>query len=152
MNRFWSSLKGHSMSPSLLDQDEVLIEEVSYANLQLGDVVLFLDQESREVTLHRLIEFPFTTKGDLSLLSEKNPKEALIGKCLGFFRKGFYQKLPASDSLTGWLLITLSRSRLRGALTRKLAMVGLIVLSKVREVCSDKTRLDHKEELNLSDL
>lgn len=152
MNHFWIKLNGESMGPLLLDADEVVIEEVPFSSAKRGDVVLFLDQKSRELTLHRLIDFPFITKGDFSWCAEENPKEAFIGKAIGFSRHGAYRKLPASGSIMGLFTLTLSRHRMRGFVGRKMALIGLIFLSKIYAICSDKTRVDHSEELNLGDL
>ncbi len=154
MTKYWIKLNGHSMYPLLRDSDEVLIEPIANEQLKHGDVILFLDQSTKELTLHRLIEFSMTTmttKGDFSLNTEENLAEGQLGKAIGFKRGGFYRVLPAADSILGRLFLYFSLQRGKGFFKRKMARILLIVLTKVFEVCSDKTRLNHNEVPHLND-
>ncbi|RPJ74720.1 MAG: hypothetical protein EHM20_10145 [Alphaproteobacteria bacterium] len=151
MNKYWIKFNGQSMSPLLRDNDEILIEPVGDEALKIGDVILFLDQSSKELTLHRLMALPLTTKGDFSLSSEVNPLNSHLGKALGFKRQGIYRALPGAESLFGKLFLYFSKQRAKGFFKRKMALVALVILTKTFEVCSEKTNSNHNEVPHLND-
>lgn len=136
MKKFWTTLNGHSMSPLLRDLDKVLIEPVAPSALKCGDIVLFLDLDSRELTLHRLISSSFDTKGDYSLYLEANSQDAFIGKAIGFSRDDFYRELPAHGSFFNKCFIFLSKLRMRGLFLRRISRLLQIILTKVFEFCT----------------
>ncbi|MFA6236652.1 MAG: S24/S26 family peptidase [Bacteriovorax sp.] len=151
MKTFWINLKGSSMSPLLIDQDEILIESVAWENLMCGDLVLFFDQETKELILHRLIDLSFQTKGDLSLCAETISREGYFGRAVGYRRVGHYRALPATNSRFNSLFVLCSKMRMKGPLTRKLARMFFIVLTRVFEFCNEKTRTNHSEAQMLFD-
>lgn len=140
------------MSPLILANDEILIQEIQKADLFVGNIVLFLDQGSKELTLHRLINKPFTTKGDYSLLSETNPEENILGLAIGYRRGNFYRELPLQNSLFSKFYLMFSRMRVKEHWGNKLAKLILIFLTKYFEFYNGKTKLDHSEMQKLSDL
>lgn len=151
MKNYWITLKGQSMSPLLHDLDQVLITPIILENLKCGDIVLFIDQSSKELTLHRLINFPFCTKGDFSLCFENNPSESFLGKAIGFRRDNIYRVFPSHGSLMNRCYMFFSIYRMKGFFLRKWAYVFLVILTMVFEFCSEKTKLDHNKEQMLID-
>lgn len=152
MMKFWVKYNGLSMSPLLKDQDVVLISALNKEDMKCGDILLFLDQTTKELTLHRLIDFPFQTKGDISLYAEMNPLDSCLGKAIGFKRGLFYRNLPSQNSIYNESYLCFSKLRMKGAIYRKLAHLFLLILTKLFEFCNEKTTLDHNEELLLTDL
>ncbi len=152
MKKFWINYLGQSMSPLLQDDDQILIESINPDQLNYGDVVLFLDQQSRELTLHRLIEFPLQTKGDFSLAYEANANEALLGRAIGFERKDYFRKFPASHSRFTKVFLLLSKLRMQGRTSRRIALGMLFILTKIFQFYSDKTKLNYNKEQFLADL
>ena len=152
MNKFLIKLNGLSMTPLLCDQDEIQIESLNISDLKYGDIVLFLDQSSKKLTIHRLIDFPLKTKGDFSLLAEENSIDSCLGKATGIRRGNVYWDLPCSNSLFNTLFLFLSEMRMKGYFLRKLALALMIILTKVFVFCSDKTISNHNEVPTLNDL
>jgi hypothetical protein len=152
MNKFWIELNGKSMSPLLRHQDTVLIEPASIESLKYGDIILYFDQSCKELTLHRLIGFPMKTKGDLSLIAEFPLFDSSFGKAIGFKREKFYRKLPLQNSIFTTLYLIFSKLRMKGFFQRKVARVFLLILTITFELCSEKTKLDHRQEQLLTDL
>ena len=107
------------MSPLLHDGDDILITVEGIDSLRSADIVLFYDQTSRELTLHRYIDDRLTTKGDFSCVSEVNSRDSVLGKAVGYKRKNIYKALPKSGSWIGRLFLLLSLMRLRGYFFRK---------------------------------
>ena len=151
MKKFWINHKGLSMSPLLLEGDIILIEQKVPGDFSRGEIILFMDQTSKELTLHRLIEKPFRTKGDLSLCAETNSIDSYFGKAIGYKRGNFYKQLPDNNSFFCRFYLNFSKLRMNGFIMRKLGRVGLIILTKVFESCSEKTMLNHNEEQKLTD-
>jgi hypothetical protein len=152
MNEYWINYVGPSMSPLLQTNDQVLIEPIEATQLQCGDIILFLDQSSRELTLHRLIELPLQTKGDFSLGSEYVATDSILGRAIGFERLDYFRKFPIHNSKFNKLYLFLSKKRMEGRASRRMALVMLFILTKVFELCSDKTKLNHNKEQFLTDL
>ena len=132
-NQFWIKLCGHSMSPILKDQDNIFIKPIKPDELNIGDVILFIDQESRELTLHRLIGFPLITKGDYSLIYESNPIENLIGKALAFEREACLYPV-----LNSRLLLACSKLRLSNKAGRFLGLIGFLIYSAITKLSRNK--------------
>lgn len=145
MKCFWIKLSGHSMTPLLQSGDDILIAVQDPNDLRPADIVLFYDQTSKELTLHRFIGETLTTKGDFSCVLEVNPRESLLGKAIGYKRNNIYKKLPKSGSWIGRLFLLLSLMRMRGYFVRKYALLGLMVLTKFPVFDNDKTSLNHTE-------
>lgn len=152
MKKFWINHKGLSMSPLLKDGDKILIDQNAIEDLKCGDIILFLDQSSKELTLHRLIDFPLKTKGDLNLCAEMNPLESCLGKAVGYRRNELYKTLPIADSTMSKCYLYLSKLRLKGFFLRKSSRYLLFVVTFIFEFYSEKTKLDHNEEHLLNDL
>lgn len=152
MKKYWIPLSGHSMGPFLKNADNILIEQVLIESLDRGDIILFLDQQSKELTLHRLVQFPLKTKGDFSLSFEDNPQGNFIGKAIGYNRDGHYRQLPGSGFRFNKIVLYFSKKRTKGYFVRKYAFTCLFILAKVFEFCSGKARICHNEEQSLSDL
>lgn len=152
MKRFWINLKGKSMSPLLRENDQILIESTEIENLKCGEVILYFDPLSNELTLHRLIEIPLKTKGDLNLASENISRDSYFGRAIGFKRDLYYRTLPSRESVLNNLFLFCSKLRTKGFIQRKIAHLLLIIIARVFLSCSEKTRLSHSEELALTDL
>lgn len=152
MKNFWIPYNGKSMSPLLKDRDQILIESVTLSELKQGDIILFLDKESHELTLHRIIELPFQTKGDFSLLLDSDSREGFLGRALGYERKYFYRKFPEHHSLFQKYFVLFSKGRMKGFFTRKLSLIQLMLLTSVFELLCEKTRSDRNREQLINDL
>jgi hypothetical protein len=152
MKKFWINHKGISMSPLLKEGDTILIDPKVPGDFQCGDIILFMDHSSKELTLHRLIAKPMKTKGDLSLYAEMNSEENCFGKAIGFKRGNIYNALSPNDSIFCKLFLYFSKLRMKGLFFRKFGRLCLIILTKVFEFCSEKTTLNHSEEQILTDL
>ena len=146
-NYFWINLNGHSMYPTLLDQDEILIKSIKISELQLGDIVLFIDKDSRELTLHRLIGFPLITKGDFSHFLETNTEDLFLGKAVSC-KRGL-QMIGLTNNK--WLLI-FSKLRLKNRVLRYTGLIGLHLISMFSQFYNAKTKLDHNKRPQKDDL
>lgn len=149
MNKFWIDLKGKSMSPLLLENDRILIEPIAVEALSVGDILLFIDQHSKEITLHRLIEHPNKTKGDLSLLVEVFDPNTFLGKAVGFMRRDIYHSLPIDGSYFNLIFLKMSKLRMKGFFIRKMAYVMLLIFARFFLFYNGKTKLSHNEEQTL---
>lgn len=149
MNKFWIDLKGKSMSPLLLENDRILIESIAVEAVSVGDILLFIDQQSKEITLHRLIELPNKTKGDLSLLVEVFDPSTFLGKAVGFMRRDIYQSLPIDGSYFNLIFLKMSKLRMKGFFIRKMAYVMLLIFARFFLFYNGKTKLNHNEEQTL---
>lgn len=141
--KFWITLNGQSMSPLLQQQDEILIEPISLEKIKLGDIILFQDKESSELTIHRLIAFPFTTKGDFSLMSEENCSDCYLGRAVGFKRKDRFRELSYNQKA----FLTCSILRMSNFIMRKVGLFGLIYLTTFFEFYNAISKSDHTKEL-----
>lgn len=141
---FWIKLNGNSMMPLLSDQDDVLIRPIGQ-DISPGDIILFQDSSSKELTLHRLIEKPFRTKGDFSLCSEINTIESCLGTAIAYRRNNSYRLLPSSNSFFAKTFTKACKLRLKGCFLRKLARVILVILTMLFEIYSEKTKSSHSE-------
>lgn len=146
-NFFWTTLNGHSMYPSLHDQDEILIQSIKMHELVLGDIVLFIDKDSRELTLHRLVDFPLKTKGDFSHICENNSEDFILGKGI------CYKRGLSTFAITNnkWVLV-FSRMRLKNRIFRYVGLMGLFLISYFSRLYSAKTKLDHNKMPQEDDL
>ena len=137
--KFWIRLNGQSMSPLLLDQDEILIEPTTFEKIKCGDIVLFKDAASTELTVHRLVAFPFYTKGDYSLIGETNHVGCFLGLAIGYKRGDQFRKISEHSNL----FLFFSKLRMKNYVVRKVGLMGLIVLATFFEFYSAKTKSDH---------
>ena len=87
------------MSPTILSGDEVLIKSCSIDDVRIGEVTLFIDQNSKELTLHRLIELPLQTKGDNSYFFENNLIESFLGKAILIKKNNQFYEIPTSQKI-----------------------------------------------------
>jgi hypothetical protein len=153
MKKFWIKLNGRSMSPLILDQDNILIVPFAPGDeIKCGDIVLLFESLTQQLVLHRYIDKLITTKGDFSICSEKTSPEICLGRAVAFQRENRFCSLTTSESFITQLFIFFSRLRMRGLFVRKFALVGLITLTKGHEFYNDKTSLSHSEVLCLADL
>lgn len=74
--------------------DEVLIKSCALDEVCIGEVALFIDQNSKELTLHRLIESPLRTKGDNSYFFENNLIESFLGKAILIKTNDQFYEIP----------------------------------------------------------
>lgn len=139
MNSFWITFNGKSMHPFLRDEDELFVTEAS--SWKTGDIVLYKDRASGELTVHRIISDNLQTKGDFSLCLDGNTPEDFLGKVMAVKRKGVVFKLQLSET-QGSVLAFFSRLRLKGWWLRKIGLTGLFFLSFW------KSRENHKSELH----
>jgi signal peptidase I len=138
---FWIKLNGNSMSPLLHDQDNIFIAFVSYDQIKIGDIVLFKDHAIGELTLHRIIDFPFKTKGDFSLLHEENSIEFLLGKAMGFSRDKKYRSLDKFNNL----FTLFSKLRNENYFVRKIGLIGLHFMTIIFEFYSAIAKIDRSK-------
>lgn len=122
MKTFWIPFSGMSMHPFLKDKDELLVSET--CEWKVGDLVLYRDKESRELTVHRIISSSLQTKGDYSLCLDQNSPEDFLGKVTAFKRNGVLFSLENSRS-QATMLAFFSRLRLKGWVLRKIGLMGL---------------------------
>lgn len=134
MNSFWISFSGKSMHPFLRDHDELFVTPAS--RWKKGDIVLYKDKISGELTVHRIVTDNFQTKGDYSLCLDQNSPDEFLGKVSAFKRNGQYFSLEKTERVAA-LIAFFSLLRLKGPLLRKIGLAGLIFLS----FC--KTSADH---------
>jgi signal peptidase I len=139
LDSFWIKLNGQSMSPLLQDQDLICINPIRYDELKLGDIVLFKDQQSNELTIHRFVNYPFTTKGDFSCVGETNLPNCLLGCAVAYRRTDIVRNLTAFNSLYCFF----SKLRMSNYVIRKIGLIGLIILTNVLELYNAKTKSDH---------
>jgi signal peptidase I len=108
MNYFKIDIKGNSMSPLIIEGDEITFTKESGINL--GDIVLFKDETS-EYIAHRVISLnPLETKGDNSTCSENISKLQIFGKAVSI------NKRRVDISLSGkspWMKLYALISKLR---------------------------------------
>lgn len=136
--KFWIRFNGYSMSPLLHDYDELLIEPLDLNQVSCGEIVLFKDFNSQELTVHRLMELPFKTKGDFSLQYEENPSYTYIGRVIAFRRSDVYFQL-SQNRLLQKMFLFFSKMRTQNKLIRKIGLAGLFILVKTFSVYSAKT-------------
>ena len=148
MNDFWIRLNGSSMFPLLQDQNEILITATKYENLKLGDVILFIDGNSHELTVHRLAKLPMITKGDNSRYMESNSKESYLGKAIYFKDKNGVYPICSSKYL---LKISLMRSS-ENMIIRRMSFFCLLVISIFLKLYNAKTKLSHSKTRLVNDL
>jgi len=83
------TLNGNSMWPFILNEDSFFFE-TSFKTITLGDIVLFMDVDSKEMICHRVIkkqEIYLITKGDFSFLTDEPVLvKSIIGKVVGIKR------------------------------------------------------------------
>lgn len=144
IEKFWIKLNGQSMYPLLHDQDEILIAQVERDELELGDIVLFKDQGSKELTVHRFIEKPFITKGDYSLASESNPQETLLGVAVAYKRSDVVRNLSGFKKI----FVFFSKLRMSNYLMRKIGLLGLFILTILLGFYNAISKLDHTKLLH----
>lgn len=135
----------------LRENDQILIESNDIENLKCGEIILYFDPLSNELTLHRLMEFPLKTKGDLNFASENISRDSYFGRAIGYKRDLYYRALPSSESLFNRLFLFCSTLRAKGFFQQKIAHLLLIIVARVFLSYSEKTRLSHSEELELTD-
>lgn len=136
---FWIVLKGNSMSPLLINGDELLIESINLERIRVGDLVLFKDRNSSELTIHRLIARPFITKGDYGLLSENNPVDHYLGRAIAYKRKNKIKSLLYSQTIP----LFFAKLRMGNYFIRKVGLLGLIFFKIYFVFYSAITKLDH---------
>jgi signal peptidase I len=139
LESFWIKLNGQSMTPMLLDQDLICIAPIRFDELKLGDIVLFKDQQSNELTIHRFINYPFTTKGDFSCVCEINPPNCLLGRAIAYRRADIVRNLIAFNNI----FLFFSKLRMSNYVIRKIGLIGLIISTFVFELYNAKTKSDH---------
>lgn len=80
MSNFNIPIKGNSMSPLLLEGDEVVFSKDK--TFGIGDIILFRD-DSKEYVAHRVISTsPLITKGDFSICHESIDISQIFGKAI----------------------------------------------------------------------
>jgi signal peptidase I len=104
MKRYWVNHLGKSMKPYLNDGDWVLIEEVGSHLITKGDVVFYYDRESKEMVLHRMIDFNFTLKGDWAKNKESISLESVFGKAIAVKKNGKVILLPKNQSFKNMII------------------------------------------------
>lgn len=151
MKSFWIKLQGDSMSPLIKNGDEVLIRNIAKNEVVPGDVVYFKNQDTKELTLHRLIELPMVTKGDYSILSESNSSNVLIGKATKVKSGKLICALPSANSL--WMRAFLGLSLLRkNKFVRKPSRAIMIAMSCIFWRYNGKPTTGHSEKQLSCDL
>lgn len=133
---FLIKLNGKSMAPLLHEQDEVIIKPISIDQIKCGDIVLFKDESSGELIVHRLIEFPFKTKGDYSITFEKNKVDSFLGLAVGVVRGDHTIAIPVKQKH----FLFFSKLRLGNYFTRKVGLIGLIISATFFEFYNAKTK------------
>ncbi|PIP96592.1 MAG: hypothetical protein COW00_19450 [Bdellovibrio sp. CG12_big_fil_rev_8_21_14_0_65_39_13] len=79
---------GLSMCPVLIPEDIILVE-TDHGAIQLGDIVLFKDNECGDYVAHRVVALePLTTKGDNSPFDELIKSDYVLGIVVGRIRAG----------------------------------------------------------------
>lgn len=68
------------MYPFLSEKGNVIYEEID--QIEVGDILLLRDENSKEFVVHRVIDSDFKTKGDFSL--HVDDEFIKIGKVVGF--------------------------------------------------------------------
>ena len=138
---FWIPVKGNSMYPLIVDQDSVLIVPILAEAISLGDILLFKNHDTNELTLHRLIDFPLITKGDYSLLTESNQPVNLLGKAIECNHHNNFFNLSALKKTFCYL--SAKRNGEKSKIERSLALVGLMIFSSVLKFYNAKTTSSH---------
>ena len=135
--------KGRSMLPFVRENDIVHIKELSQ-DPQIGEVVLFYSEETKELTLHRLIDH-FKTKGDWSKCDEAIDYNAIIGRLVSVERKNRNYIFPQWFAT---VIVFISKVGLP-LLMKKLI---LTVLAKAFYLLDDRTILNRNKKLLANDL
>jgi hypothetical protein len=133
---------GPSMWPTFKEGDIVLMS-TEFTSLEIGDLVLFKDVETAEITLHRIVtESPIRTKGDFSLsLDFHSPIPfALV---IGLKRAGVNYRWGRRGQTLKKIMASLSKKRLSSVLVRRLALVGIYFLTIFSFLICDKSK-DHR--------
>ena len=140
MNNFNIPIKGNSMSPLLIEGDEIIFEKQE--NIELGDIVLFKD-ESSEYVAHRVISLsPLRTKGDNSICSETILNSQIFGKAVAI------RKHRTDISLTGkspWMktFSYISILREKSKLFRIVSVVLLHLLTITFQIIYSRPKKHH---------
>jgi SOS-response transcriptional repressor LexA len=108
---YWWRPRGHSMSPTILDGDRVLIAPVDPRSLRLGDIVKFRFED--RLTMHRLVRrtqladgtLRFVFHGDNAAEAEADvPASHVIGVAVAAERSGCVTTLCSRWNRIGGLL------------------------------------------------
>jgi len=79
---------GLSMHP-LLRPEDILLVETEFGSIDVGDIVLFKDDECGDYVAHRVVALDsFTTKGDNSPFDEQTKRDHVLGIVVGRIRYG----------------------------------------------------------------
>ncbi len=131
------------MSPSICDGDEVLVQSCSMIEVEKGEVVLFLDQGSKELTFHRLIDFPFVTKGDNTFFHEENSPDSFLGKLVVIKRDNCFYKLPKGRIINYLSKMSLNSNKILARIFKNLLKFQLYFCRSFYKLPKSKNISEH---------
>jgi hypothetical protein len=132
------------MSPCISNGEEVLIKSCALSEVSLGEVVLFIDKNSHELTLHRLIEKPFRTKGDNSYFYEENTPDSFLGKAVLIKKNDWLILIPNHK----WIVFLSKKASKKGNVSSYLFKLFLrISLYSIRLSCGWPKKRNISESL-----
>ena len=124
-----------SMEPAIMTGSLTFTKEVSFEELQPGDIIVFLAGDSSDTVTHRITEVntdarELTTKGDANEIEDLRPvsADAVVGKVIGNvpllgFVEGFFTtpegKAASGSILLGAIILKLLGGKLEKSYARK---------------------------------
>ena len=148
MNQFEVKLCGNSMSPSLLHGDSLVIEKYSDTRPEVGDVIFYIDGNSKEPTAHRLIHSSGRSKGDRSLVFDTMDltKENSIGRVIGIKRANHMINWGRSGQPFKKFISFFSRQNNARTKFRYFFLFFLFFLSHLSLIFCRKSSISHNTE------